>query len=392
MKNSFIAFTARALRPFAALFYACIKLLRPQQHKATFISRQSDLTPVDFQLLARELTAQDRSLKIKILCCSDATRGSRFLGNLRQTMLELWHIASSQVVVLDGYALSISYFTQRKSLYVLQMWHALGAIKRFSWQAIDTPGGRNAKIARALRMHANYTALLVGGVASVEVFRHAFRTPRSRIHVLPLPRTDVLRTPDLNRIDLLMSSHKEFFAHGPVILYAPTFRDDDESYAQWMRALRQLAQAVEDIDATLIVKTHLREHEESAQDKAYFAESDHVIFNPEVDTLDLLAIVDHVITDYSGVSFEAAVAGKPLWFYIPDYADYRAKRGLNFDLRDYLPDACFDDPVELLERARTTSLPTPQQEQFLQDFVALSPRPELTSSKQIARLILKGIQ
>ena len=391
-KVSLLSFAARFFRSFAGLLFAAIKLLRPVRHKVTLISRQSDTTPVDFTLLMRELSLQDRSLKLKILCCSDGMRSKRFLGHMRQTMLELWHIANSSAVVLDGYAISVSYFSQRKSLYVLQMWHALGAIKRFSWQTVDTPSGRDSRLAHAFRMHANYTAALVAGEAFREIFRHAFRIKRARIHVLPLPRVDILRSPDMNRMDMLIASQRELFTYTPLIFYAPTFRVGSQASEQWLENLKALARSVELRGGTLIVKTHFRQSAFLQENDLQSLQSPQFVLNPEIDTFDLLTIADHVITDYSAIAFEAAVAGKPLWFYIPDFDDYRENNGINIDLESYLPRACYRDSEELMDALIQTSLPSAEQEQFLQHFVQMPSKTSVTSTKQIARLILQGIQ
>jgi CDP-ribitol ribitolphosphotransferase len=396
VKTSLLAFIARIIRPFAAAFYAFVKLLRPMRHKITFISRQSDSTPVDFTLLISELAHQDRSLKVQTLCVSDKTRSERFAGHLRATLRELWHIANSSAVVLDGYSLAVSYFPQRKSLFVLQMWHALGAIKRFSWQCVDMTGGRSSQIAQALRMHANYSAVLVGGEASVEDFRHGFRVARSRIHAIPLPRVDILRAPDMNRMDMLMTDNRAFFERTPLILYAPTFRDTPEQAQGQLRDLGQLAEAVAEKNATLIVKTHLRDDlnrdSESSEILNKLARLPHVVMNPEMDILDLVSIVDHVVTDYSSIAFEAAVAGKPVWLYLSDIDKYKESRGLNIDPELYLPKSCYTNAKALVDAHIYAPLPSADQERFLAHFVASPPKESVTSAKQIARLILRSIQ
>jgi len=384
-------FAAYALRPFAVFFFAIIKALRPVRHKVTLISRQSDTTPVDFALLIGELGQQDRSLKIKLLCSSRAARSERFLGYLRHTIVELWHIADSSAVILDDYTFSVSYFPQRKELYVLQIWHALGTIKRISWQAVDSPGGRDSHLARATRMHANYSTVLVAGEASREIYRHAFRTARTRIKILPLPRVDILRNPDMNRIDMLLSQNPNFFVRSPLILYAPTFRDCVEASSKWLTHLKSLLSAAEACGATLILKAYL--HETTLEDRGVqLPTSPNLIVDPDVDILDLLTIVDHVVTDYSAIAFEAAVAGKPLWFYIPDYDDYRKNYGLSVDPLQYMSEACFDSSEKLMEALLQTTLPSMQQEQFLRTFVQSPEKASITSAKRIARLVLQSIQ
>lgn len=405
-------FCATILRPFALLYYAGIKLLRPVRHKVTLIGRRSDSASADFILLAASLAQLDRSLKIKIISSSKATRRARFLGQLRQTSYELWHTANSSAVVLDGYAASVSFFSQRKKLYVLQMWHTLGMLKRSSWQTIDAPDEPSGRRAQALRMHANYTALLAPSDALRESYRHAFRITRTRIHTMVLPRYDLLRNPDMNRLDMIISNHPELFAATPLVLYAPSARggmrssegsgaanNDTEGSHRQIEASKKLIQATEVRDLTLVIKPHPRLASQYAsltdgQDSelAQLLNLPHVFLNPPIDTLDLLAIVDHVITDYSSLAFEAATAGKPVWFYLYDHDDYLDTYGLNVDPTQHVPAACFADAQTLIAALAQSSLPSTVQEQFLRSFVQPPEKTQVTAAQQIARLVLQGIQ
>ncbi|MCL1895445.1 MAG: CDP-glycerol glycerophosphotransferase family protein [Clostridiales bacterium] len=49
---------------------------------------------------------------------------------------------------------------------------------------------------------------------------------------------------------------------------------------------------------------------------------------------DWYAAADVIITDYSGVAVEAAAAGVASYYYVYDIDDYKARRGLNVDLRE----------------------------------------------------------
>ena len=43
---------------------------------------------------------------------------------------------------------------------IVQIWHALGAVKQFSYQCLDRPGGQTSALARAMDMHRNYDYVL----------------------------------------------------------------------------------------------------------------------------------------------------------------------------------------------------------------------------------------
>ena len=54
---------------------------------------------------------------------------------------QMYHAATSEIVVLDTYCIIISLLKQRKSLKVIQMWHALGAMKKFGYSILDKGEG-----------------------------------------------------------------------------------------------------------------------------------------------------------------------------------------------------------------------------------------------------------
>lgn len=48
----------------------------------------------------------------------------------------------------------------------------------------------------------------------------------------------------------------------------------------------------------------------------------------EIDTNDLLAAVDHLVSDYSSIVFDFLVTGRPITLFVPDINEYRDQRGL----------------------------------------------------------------
>ena len=58
-----------------------------------------------------------------------------------------------------------------------------------------------------------------------------------------------------------------------------------------------------------------------------------------VPTSTVLSVCDCVITDYSAITIEAALLGKPVYFYLFDYEDYLDHNGLNVKLFDEFPTA-----------------------------------------------------
>ena len=80
----------------------------------------------------------------------------------------------------------------QKSLTIIQIWHALGAIKKFGYQTLNREGGRNEKIARLMEMHRNYDYVLCASEATKQLYAEAFDISPDRIIITGIPRIDAI--------------------------------------------------------------------------------------------------------------------------------------------------------------------------------------------------------
>lgn len=117
-----------------------------------------------------------------------------------------------------------------------------------------------------------------------------------------------------------------------VVLYAPTWRGGlhtvDSSIEPYVRAISALIK----IPQTTVL---LRVHHLMASKLNHQALPKNVIVVPaEIDTNELLAIVDVLVSDYSSVIFDFAPLGRPILKFVFDHASYAAERGLYFGLDD----------------------------------------------------------
>jgi CDP-ribitol ribitolphosphotransferase len=334
----------------AQVCYAALKAVLPARRKVVMLSRQADTPSRDFRMLAEEISARVASVEIVTKCCRIGPSTNLRVAYLGEILTQMYHLATSRVCIVDGYIVPVSILTHRSELTVIQVWHALGAIKRFGYQSLDRPGGRSSKVAHAMRMHRNYDVVLCGGPASIDIFAEAFRADPVRVLPLGLPRVDYLltqaacdaATTDKDttgcstppRLALLRerfpaladSSHTR-------VLYAPTFRKDRPDHH------RDVVERFSDERYTLIVKPH------PLVDIG--VSGSNVIDASGVDVLDLLPVSDVVITDYSAVAFEAAVLDKPLYFFVFDLDTYSVEHGLNIDLLAEMPHATSRDIEEI---------------------------------------------
>jgi CDP-ribitol ribitolphosphotransferase len=332
----------------AQVLYRGLGLLLRRKRKVVFLSRQTDEPSLDFQMLAEELRAQSRGVEVVTRCRRMRPGWTGRIAYLGEVLAQLRHLADSSVCVVDGYIIPVSVLEHRDELFVVQMWHALGAIKKFGYQALDRPAGRSSSVARAMRMHRNYDLVTCGGPASVPVFAEAFDVDPSLVRPLGLPR-----------VDRMLERARDTFASSPVpeirslaerfprlldettvrVLYAPTFRRDGAS--EWPSVVDAFATK----RFTLLAKPHDLDETQVT--------GPHVVDASGTQIAELLPLCDAVVTDYSAVAFEAWALGKPVYFYVHDIEHYRQATGLNFDPEVEVPESTsrdINDIAELIER------------------------------------------
>lgn len=318
-----------------AVFYAGLKLL-PTRDKIVLMSRLYASTSDDFAAVQAEIARQSPSTTVIVL-------NHRNVGALRvpvQMLIEMYHLATSRACITDSYMAAISALRHKQSLVVVQMWHALGAIKRFGLAAVDSAEGRPGGLARVMRMHRGYDWVIAGGQRMVAPFAEAFGVAPEQVLPLGTPRVDGL-------VDLEQRAAKRarvleaypMLGRRPVVLYAPTFRTGEPTRVD------AVLDAVEPAEFDVVVSLH-------PLDARDFSTRPGVVQDPRFSTLDWLTVADHVITDYSAVVFDAAIVGVPLYFFAYDLDDYRERRGFFVDYEADMPGPIAADASLLVDCIR----------------------------------------
>jgi len=322
------------LRAVLGGFYSLFKIL-PVKDKITMISRESNSKPIDFALIEEEILRRKDNVQLVFLC---KTIDSGLFAKLRYgfyLIQSLYHIATSKVCIVDTYCIPISILKHRAELLVVQLWHSLGAIKKFGYQALDTFEGHSSTVAKNLNMHQNYSYVTCASEATRKFYSEAFRVPESRIRVDGMPRIDYIigdETSNRRCREKVYRQHPQL-REKQNILYVPTFRKDTAV------PMAPLLEHINPEKYNLIIKLHPLDSTDIAHGFAVLT---------KVRTFDLLKVSDYVITDYSAASIEASLLDKPVLFYLYDVADYQKKRGLNVDLFQEMPGCTFTEFEELM--------------------------------------------
>lgn len=332
IQNS-ILYIARAMMNF---IYFLIKLFPMQKNKILLMSRQSDQPNIDFKLIEEEIKSRNKQMKVVTLCKKIPREFFKKIGYCFYLIKCMYHIATAKICIVNGYVIPVSILQHKKKLIIMQIWHAMGAIKQFGLQVTDKREGNRSNIAKIMRMHQNYTNITCTSEVTKKIYAQAFQTEENKILTLGMPRVDYL----LGKDGIIDEKIQEVYKQYPKlkikknILYVPTFRKGKRI------ELEPIINAFSKEKYNLIIRLHPLDETKV---------EDEFLIDNQYQTMDLLKIADYVITDYSAIAFEAAVLKKKLFFYLYDIQEYQEERGLNISLKQEMPSVTYNNVAQIAE-------------------------------------------
>lgn len=300
--------------------------MKARNKRVSIISRESDSKTLDVAMLEAELLRRGVRVTVlsKLLTKDKSLKAIGYAGHvLRQEAA----ILASDVVVLDTYCIPASMIPHRKTTKVVQMWHALGAIKKFGWQTVGKEGGSSEKVARLMKMHHGYDYVISPSDITAEHFCEAFKSDSSKIVKYGLPRIDYIKSVAAgdrhNEMQSrILSKYPQLNNGKRTVLYAPTFRRGKAV------DVKSLLDAFDAEKYNIIVKLHPLYRGDAGETPEGCA---NTIYDEIFSSYDWLSMADIIISDYSSFVIESTLADKPLYIYAYDLEDYEINTGLNID-------------------------------------------------------------
>lgn len=339
------------------IIYFFIKLFTKQKKQVYLLSRQFNSPSINYQIIIDELKKDNIPYKVKCKKISSSINDSmrtqghysntfnlikKVFSNLKSTLSyyfslydQMVSIASSKVIIVDGYNLPVSLLKHKKGTKVIQMWHALGAIKKFGYQSIGKVDGINPTVARILKMHANYDYVISGSEGMNKYFAEAFNVPIEKVLAIGTPSIEFLKKKD-NKITKKIKEKYPALKNKINVLYSPTFRNEKNYNYE------ELINNTDFTKVNLIITNHFKVEERATDPRVININS------IEFQTFDILKIVDYVITDYSALMIDAAVINKKILLYVYDYDEYKKNNGVNLDLLNDFPTIAYQDAKKLM--------------------------------------------
>lgn len=339
------------------IIYFFIKLFTKQKKQVYLLSRQFNSPSINYQIIIDELKKDNIPYKVKCKKISSSINDSmrtqghysntfnlikKVFSNLKSTLSyyfslydQMVSIASSKVIIVDGYNLPVSLLKHKKGTKVIQMWHALGAIKKFGYQSIGKVDGINPTVARILKMHANYDYVISGSEGMNKYFAEAFNVPIEKVLAIGTPSIEFLKKKD-NKITKKIKEKYPALKNKINVLYSPTFRNEKNYNYE------ELINNTDFTKVNLIITNHFKVEERATDPRVININSN------EFQTFDILKIVDYVITDYSALMIDASVINKKILLYVYDYDEYKKNNGVNLDLLNDFPTIAYQDAKKLM--------------------------------------------
>ncbi|MBO0991476.1 CDP-glycerol glycerophosphotransferase family protein [Bacillus sp. SD088] len=333
---------------FLRSIFSVVAFLFPiNEKKVTFASYRSQALEGNLEYVYREMVNQYPDYQYHFLIKKFKSSIWGKIEYILHMVNSIHALATSKYFIIDDYYFPIYVIKPRKGTEIIQLWHAVGAFKKFGLSTVNKSYGPSKDYLRHVKVHSNYSKVYVSGKNVVPYYAEAFGMEESKIYPVGVPRTDFFF--DFNKIK---ESIEKFYLEFPevinkkVLLYAPTFRGKSHEPTNIpcpidIGVLREM------LGNEYILMIHLHPYmkknswiKEEDQNFVFLIEENYTIE-------ELMAVADILITDYSSIIFDYSLLERPILFYANDLQEYLQERDFYFDYRNFIPGPFFDETQSL---------------------------------------------
>ncbi|WP_145794138.1 bifunctional glycosyltransferase/CDP-glycerol:glycerophosphate glycerophosphotransferase [Kitasatospora atroaurantiaca] len=243
------------------------------------------------------------------------------------------------------------WFERRDGQTVVQTWHGT-PLKRIGHDIETIHFADQQYMDRLAKEVPQWSMLVSPNSFSTPILKRAFGFENEMLEI-GYPRNDLLYSRDAGAIAEGVRRRIGLPPGKRVVLYAPTWRDDQfyaaGRYRLDLRIDLERARAELGQDHVLLIRRH-----PSVVDTVPGAGDGFVWDVSEYpDFAELQLITDVLITDYSSLMFDFANTGRPILFFTYDLEHYRDKlRGFYFDFEAHAPGPLISDSDQLIAAVR----------------------------------------
>lgn len=266
----------------------------------------------------------------------------------------LYYMASAKIWVFDSR--QPEFLVRRKGTYYIQTWHGT-PLKKLALDMEDVfmVGEKDIDTYKehfTKNVHT-WDYLISQNQFSSSTFRRAFDFQKDMLEI-GYPRNDILFRENTEEGVRLYRRKLGLPKDKKIILYAPTWRDDefseDDKYEfRPQISFEKLQEELGD-EYIMIVKYHYL-----IMDAVDWSPYEGFIyhFDQSRDIAELFLVADILVTDYSSVMFDYSILKRPMFFFAYDFYKYKNElRGFYFSYSKEMPGPISTTTEELIEDIR----------------------------------------
>lgn len=238
------------------------------------------------------------------------------------------------------------YYCKKEGQVYVNTWHGT-PIKSLGFDMPDAP----VTISNVLRNFLSTDYMISASPFLTSIFLEKYKLDglyEGTIIEEGYPRNDRLFHVDKDTVISNMKKYGiEVDSKKEIILYAPTWKGSDynhptidvDEYIDFKRTIESMI----DTDRYQIL---LKPHQVVYRELKKSGRMNDSLIPAFIDTNELLAITDILISDYSSIFYDYLATDKPVIFYIPDLEEYKNYRGLYIEPEE-LPGPCLTNLSEV---------------------------------------------
>lgn len=265
--------------------------------------------------------------------------GKKIPGNAKQirrfSLKYYYHLATAKYWVSNSRL--PKHLLKRKGNIYLQTWHGT-PLKQLVFDMKDVHSANPNYKLDFYKQSRRWDYLISPNQYSSDIFRSAFKYEKEMLE-FGYPRNDILHSDDKYEIASNIKKRLGIAEDKKVILYAPTWRDD-EFYGRGKYKFQlqlDLEMLQKQLGSQYVIVLRMHYFIANQLDLSKYKGFAYDCSNYD-DIADLYLISDLLITDYSSVFFDFANLRRPILFFTYDLEKYRdTLRGFYFDLEEEAP-------------------------------------------------------
>lgn len=293
------------------IFYQLISLFIKPKKRIVIASNRSSFLRGNLLAVNDELQSNNELEVVHYLFHFERSLKGRIVYFFKSFMV-IYHLATSSIFIIDDYLFPLYCIKKRKENIVIQVWHAVGTLKKFG---LSIPQNQKDVVVP----HSNYDWVIVNDSEDTDSYVEAFGVKREQVLPFGVPKLKTIQ-------------QKTKAVEKKSILYAPTYRHEKDPFI--VEQINDFITAVEKNLADWEIIVSLHPYVKNRYELNY-GEKVKIISPPQT-VEDYYGSADIFVTDYSATLLEYSYFEQPILIYAPDLKKYKKEPGFYVDFEEYL--------------------------------------------------------